>query len=373
MDNSKIEWTDATWNPLGGCTRVTGGCVNCYAEIMAARFSLPGQWGHGLARRVKLPDGRTDHRWTGEVRLIESKLDQPLHWRRPRRIFVNSTSDTAHEKVTDDMLCRIFATMALTRWHTYQVLTKRPERLRAFILAVARNPYLRLKIAGAMCEISGHPNAHIEFWYGNIWPLPNVWLGTSVEDQATADQRIPHLLATPAAIRFISAEPLLGPVDVEPYLYIYTAMDDHLIESHPDEPLPYRDPATINPRDIVTPRLDWVITGGESGPGARPAHHDWFRSIRDQCVAAGVAYFHKQNGEWVCSGQEFESKPGSCGPAQAGWVRPDGHWRTTLADDAHLFCEAPGSVPIVRVGKARAGRLLDGRTWDQMPGVADAR
>ena len=182
---SKIEWTDATWNPVRGCTRVSPGCGGpgdqggCYAERMAARFSKPGQWGHGYAEMV---GGKP--RWTGKVGLAPiDTIEAPLHWMTPRRIFVNSTSDLFHESILDEWIDRMFAIMALCPQHTFQVLTKRPERMRRFgSLSAAR-------------------------------PLPNVWLGVSAERQQEADERIPLLLETPAAVRFVSTEPLLGPVD----------------------------------------------------------------------------------------------------------------------------------------------------------------
>jgi protein gp37 len=271
-DKTKIEWTDATWNPIRGCTRVSEGCRNCYAEVMAARFSDPGQWGHGLAKRVTLPDGSTDHRWTGEMRLIDSALDLPLRWTRPRRIFVNSTSDLFHEAVPDDWIDRVFAVMALTPEHTFQVLTKRPERAQRYFThdeGFGRWGYIEHR-ARQMLDRLGRPqprNQTLAHYGGRNFP--HVWLGTSVEDQTTADARIPHLLATPASVRFISAEPLLGPVDAG--VGLPGKFDDNL-----------------------TPGLDWIIVGGESGPGARPMHPDWARFLRDQCAAAGVAFFMKQ-------------------------------------------------------------------------------
>lgn len=226
-DNSAIHWTDATWNPVRGCSRVSAGCQNCYAERMAARFTAPDQWGHGYAERT--PAGA---RWTGKVELIPEKLDQPLRWRKPRRIFVNSTSDLFHEDLSAGDIAAVFEVMAACPQHVFQILTKRADRMAAWCLAY-------------------HPRA-----------LRNVWLGVSVEHQEAVSDRLPALLRTPAAIRFASCEPLLGPLDLAPYL---TGMD-------------------------------WIIDGGESGPGCRPASLDWFRSIRDQCEAAGVAYFHKQHG-----------------------------------------------------------------------------
>jgi len=330
-DKTKIEWSDATWNPIRGCTRVSEGCRNCYAEVMAARFSDPGQWGHGLARRVTLPGGSTDHRWTGKVQFIEDKLDQPLRWRKPRRIFVNSTSDLFHESVPDEWIDRVFAVMALAPQHTFQVLTKRPERMGAYL--TAHDVGHRWSCEADQIAHDGMPLVSIED--AVEWTergLPNVWLGTSVEDQAAADERIPHLLATPAAVRFVSAEPLLGPVDLDGIqsedagFYALTGVRSD----------------GVGPSGFSQgPALDWVIVGGESGPGARPMHPAWARSLRDQCQAAGVAYFFKQWGEYS------PEKP-----------------RERASPDHYFGGRGPS---MFRVGKIDAGRLLDGMEWNQMP------
>jgi protein gp37 len=239
-----IEWTDQTWNPVRGCSRVSAGCVHCYAERIAARFCRGGA---GVGRggpfggfAKSTPDGP---RWTGRVELIPEKLEQPLHWKRPRRVFVNSMSDLFHEKLDGDDIGKVFAVMAQAERHTFQVLTKRPQRMLDFV-----NLWTGSYITGRV--------------------LPNVWLGVSVEDQATADERIPLLLQTPAAVRFVSYEPALGPVDLRVYLGLVTL---------------YRVPF-------------WIIIGGESGPGARPFDLAWAQSVIEQCKAAGVACFVKQLG-----------------------------------------------------------------------------
>lgn len=260
---TNIEWTDATWNPTRGCSRVSAGCVNCYAETFAAtRLSGPGQAYEGLATMV---NGHP--RWTNTVRLVPKKLGEPLKWRSPKRVFVDSMSDLFHEQVPFAYVARVFAVMAITaREHTFQILTKRPERMRAFMIA----DETERQIEEAMAE-----------WTHNLdfdWPPPNVWLGVSVEDQATADSRIPVLLQTPAAVRFISLEPQLADVDLEEYLYPRFAADD---------PRYYRP---------VGRGLDWIIQGGESGPARRSFDKEWARHTRDQCQAMGVAYFFKQAG-----------------------------------------------------------------------------
>lgn len=358
-DKSAIEWTDATWNPLRGCTRKSEGCRNCYAEIMAGRFSDPGQWGHGLAQRVALPGGGIDHRWTGKVELVDAALDLPLRWRRPRRIFVNSTSDLFHEKVPDEWIDRVFAVMALAPQHTFQVLTKRPERMRKYFAqdgGFGRWGFIEHH-ARQMLDRLGKPQpkgktlAH----HGGS-NMPHLWLGTSIEDQATADDRIPHLLATPAAVRFLSAEPLLGPVDLT-----------RIVIKPSDAPERGKPPVSINAlkgwyggADHGPAPVHWTICGGESGPGARPMHPDWARSLRDQCQAAAVPFFFKQWGEWFPGGVEPDGS-GICAypddshdPEACMW---EGRWKYTEVEKQGFL----------RVGKGRAGRLLDGREWNEWP------
>jgi len=370
-DRTPIEWTDATWNPVRGCSRVSEGCRNCYAEIMAARFSGPGQWGEGLAEIVG--EGlRRDHRWTGKVALAGGLLDQPLRWRRPRRIFVNSTSDLFHEAIPDDWIDRVFAVMALAPQHTFQVLTKRPERMREYFMhddGFGRWGYIE-HFAREMLTKMGkaQPQRKTLAHHGGS-NMPHVWLGVSVEDQATADARIPPLLATPAAKRFISAEPLLGPVDVSPYLYIYTHADDAQLECGPctDEPLPFNDPETTPFDAISTPRLDWVIAGGESGPGARPMHPDWPRALRDQCAAAGVPFFFKQWGEWgpdeepPAKGRDriMEGKAPCATLGADGWTYHPGGFTPDPFEGRGRW--------LYRLGKKATGAALDGREHRGFP------
>jgi protein gp37 len=292
---TSIEWTDATWNPTRGCSRVSEGCRNCYAERFAARMP----WGDVFARwtpsTAKTAAGatvrvRSEPRWTGVVRLIPEKLDEPLRWKKPRRIFVNSMSDLFHESLPDAAIDRVFAVMAWCRRHTYQILTKRAVRMRAYGLSLAAlSPKERTRRLVASMYL-GHPAARLVG--GNIpdeqvgdleWPLPNVWLGVSVEDQATADERIPLLLQTPAAKRFISYEPALGPMDFgsEALCHAHDESCRRISDTRCDQ--------RLGP-------LDWVIVGGESGPGARPFDIAWARSTVAQCKAARVPVFVKQLG-----------------------------------------------------------------------------
>lgn len=261
MTKTSIEWTDSTWNPVRGCSKVSAGCQSCYAMKAAHRFSGPGRPYEGLTQLVK---GKGPQ-WTGVVRVVPEKLIEPLTWREPRRVFVNSMSDLFHEEVPTSFIAHVFAVMSACPRHTFQVLTKRPARM----AAVLSSPEFWAMVWGFGME---------EYWtssdlvrideLGPGFPLANVWLGTSVEDQAAADARLPHLLATPAAVRFLSCEPLLGPVDLAGWIR----------------------------SEFTEPGIGWVIIGGESGPGARPCDVGWIRSLLGQCADAGVAPFVKQIG-----------------------------------------------------------------------------
>lgn len=262
-DKSGIQWTDATWNPVTGCSKVSQGCKNCYALRDWARLAAP---------RAKL-NAYTGREFT-DVRFHPERLDQPFRWRRPRRVFVNSMSDLFHENMEHHEIEKVFGVMGACPQHTFQILTKRPERMRELLTDAA---FCEM----AWLEAEQHTHAEMQ------WPFPNVLLGVSVEDQATADERIPLLLDTPAARRFISAEPLLGPIHF--YLRENCSICGCIESSHP-QPAPF--PHTY--RDDVHP--DWVIVGGESGPGARPCDVAWIRSTVEQCRVAGVACFVKQLG-----------------------------------------------------------------------------
>lgn len=284
-DRTRIEWTEATWNPLRGCSRVSEGCRNCYAEAVAARFSGPGQPYEGLATMTK-----AGPRWTGQVRLIEDHLLQPLRWQRPRRIFVNSTSDLFHESVPDVWLDRIFAVMALAKQHRFQVLTKRPTRMLTYL----SDPNRELQINGAVWTTLGtRRGSKIE--HGGKWraqiPLPNVWLGVSVEDQAAADERILPLMATPAAVRFVSAEPLLGELDLTDFLLPPPSLPGQHRWLSPGNWI-----VDVDGAHTMWRSLDWVIVGGESGPGARPCVMGWVKQIVRQCRSGEVPVFVKQLG-----------------------------------------------------------------------------
>ena len=365
-----IEWTDATWNPILGCSRVSEGCRNCYAESIAGRFGQTDegkkptvydgltQIVHSPQRRGPVagdPERKTGQAvWTGKI--VETKqLLQPLSWRTPKRVFVNSMSDLFHENVTDEQRDRIFAVMALCPQHTFQVLTKRPERMKAYIERNRRsNPNNTSKaFAGAILEVLdewGRATGALPCDFR--WPLPNVWLGVSVENQAAADERIPLLLQTPAAVRFLSCEPLLGPVSLE----------ELPSASGIGRYLDALSNAGVDSGAIISSKLDWIICGGESGPHARPMHPDWARSLRDQCQAAGVPFFFKQWGEWT-PGENVDRTRGIV--ETASWF--DNRWLLTredlAADEGHIDDEPD----LYRVGKKAAGALLDGCEWKQFP------
>lgn len=288
-----IEWTDITWNPVTGCTKVSPGCANCYAEKMATR--LRGRFGYPADEPFR-------------VTLHPDRLDEPLRWRKPRRVFVCSMSDLFHEDVPDEFVWDVLDAMYGADRHTYQVLTKRPKRMRELV----------------------------DEWHGAVRDYDgaaHIWLGVSAEDQQRADERIPILLDTPAAVRFVSAEPLLGPLTLRadwlPPNIVRAMKHEHDTGRSWED-----DHATIN----------WLIVGGESGHNARPMHPDWARSIRDQCQAAGVPFFFKQWGEW-CS--------------QDGCPHlDDAHYGKPRVVHNHSF---------VRCGKKAAGRLLDGKEWSEFP------
>ena len=320
MGTTTIEWTDRTWNPVTGCSKVSEGCRNCYAEAISLRFKRSvGPWNAINAAE--------------NVVLHPDRLHQPFEWREPSRVFVNSMSDLFHEQVPNNYIDQVFGVMAQARPHTFQILTKRPERMRAYLTSPDRNAKVALAAIGIP-----YPQ-----WQ---WPLPNVWLGVSVEDQRAADERIPHLLETPAAVRFLSCEPLIGPVDLERWLVYYDSLYGEPWGSRGD--------------------LHWVIVGGESGPKARPMHPDWARSLRDQCVAAGVPFFFKQHGEWSPDRPEGAA-PGTWDGGRMRTFKPDG---TLYSQRGHDWND-PGMVSMYRVGKKAAGRLLDGREWSQFPAPAD--
>lgn len=357
-DGTHIEWTEATWNPITGCSVVSPGCTNCYAMKLAGT-----RLAHHPSRAGLTQDSKAGPVWTGEVRFNEEWLDQPLRWTKPRMIFVCAHGDLFHESVPDAWIDRIFAVMALCPQHTFQVLTKRSARMREYF-SRSNLPHGRIEnVWLATSEFATTPALKQmicnDLTWGKMhdrWPLPNVWLGVSVEDQQRADERIPDLLATPAAVRWISAEPLLGPVDLVSPFYAHSTgyqMQGYL-----------RDEAEHDDFRYWAEKLDWVVVGGESGPGARPMHPDWARSLRDQCVAAGVPFFFKQWGQWAPIGWEHASSK--------HLVTADGFVVPKALADMKRNRYGHGLIEVAKVGKKRAGRLLDGALHDEMPEVPHA-
>lgn len=332
--NSAIQWTEATWNPLAGCTRASEGCDNCYAakmslrlEAMGGRDIADGRDPGGKAKYIGIAtkNGKGVAVFNGKINLDMDAIHEPILWKKPRMVFVNSMSDLFHKDVPFSFVAQVFETMRLAHWHTFQVLTKRPERMYEFWQWVQVS---RIGLA-------------------EYWPLPNVWLGTSVETQEYADERVPELLKIPAAVRFLSCEPLLGKILLDDGCNSWLSCKSDAPE-YPDE----------NEMEVECCEsyavggshfhgIDQVIVGGESGPNARPMSVEWARSLRDQCVAANVSYFFKQWGAWVPHGQSVARI-------------------STRGGDFHLWSDAPFAWS-KKVGKKEAGRLLDGREWNELP------
>jgi protein gp37 len=324
MGNTSIEWTDKSWNPIAAyfegkrgwiCSKPSPGCKNCYSEALNLRL------GNGLRYT---PENVAKVEW----RVVN--LDEPGKWRKPQRVFVESMGDLFHEALPDEMIGRIWGAMLSYPRHTFQVLTKRADRMRELVTQFL-----------AESERKGLQNAS------------HIWLGVSVENQEQADKRIPELLKIPGRVRFLSCEPLLGPVDLSRYHIGWSRCPecDQAHDPSTEEPLG-SDVYCFNcdnpdPLPIDGHHLNWVIAGGESGPKARPMHPDWARSLRDQCQAAGVPFFFKQWGEFVdfnhCEGwNEFSDKQ----------------------RENQVFLQGQ---TMIRVGKKAAGRLLDGVEHNQFP------
>jgi protein gp37 len=300
-DKTGIEWADATWNPVTGCTKVSQGCRHCYALRDWARLSAnPKSVYYGRAFT--------------DVQCHEERLEIPLGWSKPRRIFVNSMSDLFHAAVPDAFILRVLEVMRRAPEHTFQVLTKRGDRMFAFFDKLGE-------------------------------PVPtNCHLGVSVEDQLTWEERAPWLLAIRAAIRFVSFEPLLGPID---------ARGTHVRM------------ASIPARDWPLAGIQWAIVGGESGPQARPTHPDWIRSLRDQCELAGVPFFFKQWGEWG-PGEANNGPPLRTERVASWWGNS---WTFgTLTPKQSSETHTDDAPHVYRLGRRATGRMLDGRIHDARPG-----
>lgn len=389
---TKIEWATlglargVTWNPIRArnastgkrgwhCERVSEACRNCYAEALNAKAGDTG--GTGLPYKP-------GHRQNGDVEIYldEKTLLQPLSWRAPRGVFVCSMTDIFGDWVKDEWLDRIFAVMALCPQHRFALLTKRPKRMREFISGVpstipflGRMPLERVHIeaashmegdGGFMDEIKRIANPY-SLYLDRPWPLPNVWLGVTAEDQQRADERIPDLLATPAAVRFVSIEPMLSGIDL-------TRIGISDREKAGQERGYYIDALAGHSQHGIS-RLDWVITGGESSKDARGTPCALFRSIRDQCATARVAHFHKQNGEWIDADELWRTmRAAGAVLYHSGKIfnpeMPLNYQNALYIAEAAGFKriehQSDGST-LIRVGKARAGRFLDGESHSEFP------
>ena len=357
--NTGIEWTDATWNPVVGCSIVSPGCTNCYAMQMAARIETMQPASH-YAGTTKSVHGHSV--WTGKVALAPDHiLTAPLRWKKPRRIFVNSMGDLFHESVPDAWIDRVFAVMALCPQHTFQVLTKRSRRMREYcgdiegsynIATAILDLLIDRKIDGKITDES-NPLADERADDDPAlkkWPLPNVWLGVSAEDQTRADERIPDLLTTPAAVRFVSAEPLLSAVD---FTSIKVGGADSLYRAN-----------ALTGDGVDGQRLSWIIAGGESGPEARPMHPDWVRAIRDQCKDADTPFFFKQWGEWA-PGENCDFAATRT-ERTAAWFAD--RWSfSNLTPRESEEMHRDDAPDLYRIGKRRAGHLLDGIEHREFP------
>lgn len=380
-EQSAIEWTDATWSPFAGCTPVSPGCKNCYATRLAIRFQASGIQGFdGVARST--PDGPL---WTGKVGLRNNLLE-PLTWRKnARKIFVNSQSDTFHENQPDERIDEVFGVMLACHvldnipGHTFQVLTKRAARMRSYLSAPPAELLMRWaravdykvhigdgdtffsEIVSGHCSSRWRPDSvaderfpHGEMLYPeNLFPLPNVWVGVSIETREYLDRAM-DLIQTPAVKRFLSLEPLLSGVrDVGHFFWLSGASTAG----------PWRDAAgrhrggggiggqgfsRVPSRDIA-----WVIVGGESGPGARPCHPEWVVEIQEECREAGVPFFFKQWGAWAPV-SEVDVGP----KARVKRLLNSGQWSKTLGESAE---------PMALLSKKEAGALLGGEKFQEWP------
>ncbi|AYM13099.1 phage Gp37/Gp68 family protein [Agrobacterium tumefaciens] len=379
-DGTDIEWTDATWNPITGCSVVSPGCTNCYAMKLAGT-----RLKHTASRKGLTSPSKSGPVWNGAVKFNEGWLRQPLEWKRPRMIFVCAHGDLFAENVPEEWIDRVFAVMAVASRHTFQVLTKRPERMLAYL---NNQPFVRRRWESII---------HEELGRHTVSPppvLPNVWAGVSAEDQSRADERIPLLLQTPAAMRWVSIEPMLGGIDLlkstggtlwmggqrgcsgahRHHGQRGEVIHDRLHETDPTLPHHHHD-------ERCGKGIDWVVLGGESGPKARPMHPLWAQSIRDQCQQADVPFFFKQWGAWKpvpwkldrdkdeTDAEYVERSERECSTfaiSQSGYLIEMDHkpwsWARVLP--------APSSHHSVKpVGKKAAGRLLDGIVHDAFPKI----
>ncbi|MBY2911396.1 phage Gp37/Gp68 family protein [Rhizobium leguminosarum] len=377
-DGTKIEWTDATWNPITGCSVVSPGCTNCYAMKLAGTRLQHHPSRAGLTR-----DTKAGPVWTGEVRFNDQWLEEPLHWKRPRMIFVCAHGDLFAEGVPNEWIDKVFAVMAAAPQHIFQVLTKRPERMREYLTS----KLLEHRIVAAQIQLA-FPIKSPGRW--PHMPLPNVWLGVSVEDQKRADERLPILHEIRAAVLWVSNEPALGPIDWKRWLptgrrarspqghefiapqYFMTKCEhcgwigsSELQHVSPIADTGDADVICCNCHQITDcdeiPRIGWMVAGGESGAGCRPMHPHWTYQLRDQCAIANVPFLFKQWGNWIIASVDNGHHDSSMATNDAIWLDVDGRQAKPSCDGMRE------PIGMFRVTKARAGRRLDGRLHDGFP------
>lgn len=330
-----IEWTHipgfkgVTWNPVAGCSKVSEGCRNCYAIRDAHRLGgNPNPKISSVYSDLTVVENGSPN-WTGKVRVLDQRLEQPLHWKNPRAVFVNSMSDLFHEEIPNEFIAKVLMVASVCPEHIFMILTKRAKRMAEFF--ESPDP----SAAEWIYDIA--PERALAFANQPDEPPPNIWLGVSAEDQATANERIPFLLEAPASRRFVSLEPLLGEID--------------LTKIFPEDvggDLPINVLTPFDPHSGIG-HLDWIIFGGESGDDARPLHPNYPRKLRDQGIAAGIPIFFKQWGEHL---------PSSCLPAERNAILALNENLTHLAAHGETFW---------KVGKKAAGSLLDGKHWQEFP------
>lgn len=338
MADTKIEWAEKSWNPIAGCTKCSPGCLNCYAERMAKRL----YW-MGMARPSTLPEYMNFEKgWlNGHIDFLEHRLKQPLHWRKPSRIFVCSMSDLFHEKVPFEFIDKVHAAMIMAirrgRYHTYLILTKRIKRMLKYYSS-NRRPQLFDILEKDYDEFIG--------FFGINWPFPVLHLSVSISNQPEADEKIPILLQIHAAVRGLIIEPMLGSINIDKWIWGNKCPDPQCGDSTWDHYC-----------QLGEQLLHWVVVGGESGPGARPMHPDWVRNIRDQCIAAGVPFYFKQWGEWLPVSQMTKEQKE---------VNKLSWWPNRVTDIR--------GERFLRFTKKKAGCILDGKEWKQLPApVANER
>lgn len=313
---SKIEWTEKTWNPLAGCTRISAGCENCYAEVMAHRLMHMGQ--EKYADTVKKTAGGKIQ-WTGKINIDEAALSIPYKTKKPTMFFVNSMSDLFHNNVPFEFIEKVYMVMVENSQHIFQVLTKRPKRMVEFFEWLATG----VKKVG-LDSVPTQSSNIMDY----LSALPNVWWGVSVEHQEAANERIPYLLKIPAVVRFLSCEPLLGYVDLTNAFWSKNQVPIGEL------------------RDLLVNKIDWVIAGGESGHNARPMHPDWVIDLKNQCKEVNVPFFFKQWGEWAPVHDLRVNEKGIAGKT----------WYTFDPDTS-----------VCKVGKKLSGSKINGIEYKEFP------